>query len=279
MNIRYPIYEGVYRILTKQIDMVKIIAVHNQKGGVGKTTTTTNVGFELARKGYKVLLADLDPQATLTSALGVTDSEETVFSALQGAVDGKETRLPWIRLQENISLCPSCRKMADAEYLLQNEYGRENFLKELAARTDGGYDFVLLDCPPAVGLITVNALVAATDLIIPVQPEVASLYGLVSILDTVAVIQRKINRGLNLLGMLVTQYDRRTTLHAEILEAMRKQYGETVFSTVISRSIRVAESMSRKTDVVSYSRNSNGAADYRSLTREILSRLNMVDNK
>ena len=248
--------------------MVKIIAVHNQKGGVGKTTTTTNVGFELARKGYKVLLADLDPQATLTSALGVTDPEETVFSALQGAVDGKETRLPWIRLQENISLCPSCRKMADAEYLLQNEYGRENFLKELAARTDGGYDFVLLDCPPAVGLITVNA-----------QPEVASLYGLVSILDTVAVIQRKINRGLNLLGMLVTQYDRRTTLHAEILEAMRKQYGETVFSTVISRSIRVAESMSRKTDVVSYSRNSNGAADYRSLTREILSRLNMVDNK
>lgn len=111
--------------------MVKIIAVHNQKGGVGKTTTTTNVGFELARKGYKVLLADLDPQATLTSALGVTDPEETVFSALQGAVDGKETRLPWIRLQENISLCPSCRKMADAEYLLQNEYGRENFLKEL----------------------------------------------------------------------------------------------------------------------------------------------------
>lgn len=147
--------------------MAKIIAVHNQKGGVGKTTTTTNVGFELARKGYKVLLADLDPQATLTSALGVTDPEETVFSALQGAVDGKETRLPWIRLQENISLCPSCRKMADAEYLLQNEYGRENFLKELAARTDGGYDFVLLDCPPAVGLITVNALVAATDLIIP----------------------------------------------------------------------------------------------------------------
>ena len=187
--------------------MVKIIAVHNQKGGVGKTTTTTNVGFELARKGYKVLLADLDPQATLTSALGVTDPEETVFSALQGAVDGKETRLPWIRLQENISLCPSCRKMADAEYLLQNEYGRENFLKELAAKTDGGYDFVLLDCPPAVGLITVNALVAATDLIIPVQPEVASLYGLVSILDTVAVIQRKINRGLNLLGMLVTQYE------------------------------------------------------------------------
>ena len=118
--------------------MVKIIAVHNQKGGVGKTTTTTNVGFELARKGYKVLLADLDPQATLTSALGVTDPEETVFSALQGAVDGKETRLPWIRLQENISLCPSCRKMADAEYLLQNEYGRENFLKELAARTDEG---------------------------------------------------------------------------------------------------------------------------------------------
>lgn len=175
--------------------MVKIIAVHNQKGGVGKTTT--NVGFELARKGYKVLLADLDPQATLTSALGVTDPEETVFSALQGAVDGKETRLPWIRLQENISLCPSCRKMADAEYLLQNEYGRENFLKELAAKTDGGYDFVLLDCPPAVGLITVNALVAATDLIIPVQPEVASLYGLVSILDTVAVIQRKINRGLD----------------------------------------------------------------------------------
>lgn len=259
--------------------MGRIIAVANQKGGVGKTTTTTNVGFELARKGYKVLLADLDPQATLTSALGVTDPEETVFSALQGAVDGKETRLPWIRLQENISLCPSCRKMADAEYLLQNEYGRENFLKELAAKTDGGYDFVLLDCPPAVGLITVNALVAATDLIIPVQPEVASLYGLVSILDTVAVIQRKINRGLNLLGMLVTQYDRRTTLHAEILEAMRKQYGETVFSTVISRSIRVAESMSRKTDVVSYSRNSNGAADYRSLTREILSRLNMVDNK
>ena len=102
--------------------MVKIIAVHNQKGGVGKTTTTTNVGFELARKGYKVLLADLDPQATLTSALGVTDSEETVFSALQGAVDGKETRLPWIRLQENISLCPSCRKMADAEYLLPVSY-------------------------------------------------------------------------------------------------------------------------------------------------------------
>ena len=172
--------------------------------------------------------------------------------------------------------------MADAEYLLQNEYGRENFLKELAAKTDGGYDFVLLDCPPAVGLITVNALVAATDLIIPVQPEVASLYGLVSILDTVAVKQRKINRGLNLLGMLVTQYDRRTTLHAEILEAMRKDsIGENRVFFHGHQAVPSGwqRSMSRKTDVVSYSRNSNGAADYRSLTREILSRLNMVDNK
>ncbi len=203
--------------------MVKIIAVHNQKGGVGKTTTTTNVGFELARKGYKVLLADLDPQATLTSALGVTDPEETVFSALQGAVDGKETRLPWIRLQENISLCPSCRKMADAEYLLQNEYGREKTsLKNWLPKRMEGTILCFLTGPPAVGLITVNALCGRHRSDYTGAAGSGFLYGLVSILDTVAVIQRKINRGLNLLGMLVTQYDRRTTLHAEILEAMRK---------------------------------------------------------
>lgn len=259
--------------------MTTIIAIHNQKGGVGKTTTTINAGFELARKGYKVLLVDLDPQATLTSGLGISHPATTIFSSLQKAVEGKEIGLPYIQLNDNISLCPSEKKMVDAEYLLQNEYGRENFLKDLISRTEGGYDFILLDCPPAVGLITVNALVAATDMIVPLQPEVASLYGLLSVMETVVTVQKKINKGLKVLGMLVTQYDKRTVLHAEVLAAVRKQYGVLVFDTVISRSIKIPESMSRKVDVISYKKDCVGAGDYQSLTEEILSRLNMKKNK
>lgn len=185
----------------------------------------------------------------------------------------------WIWLQENIFLCLLCRKMVDVEYFLQNEYGRENFFKELVVKMDGGYDFVFFDCLLVVGLIMVNVFVVVIDLIILVQLEVVFLYGLVFILDMVVVIQRKINRGLNLFGMLVIQYDRRIILYVEILEVMWKQYGEMVFFMVISCFIRVVEFMSRKMDVVFYSRNSNGVVDYWFFIWEILFRLNMVDNK
>lgn len=254
---------------------MKIIAIHNEKGGVGKTTTAINVGAELAGRGFRTLLVDLDQQATLTVGLGADNSGATIFSALKDAVEGKESLLPSTIVRDNLSVVPSCKDMVNAELLLlMQEYGRENFLKDLIGRIQDEYDFVLLDCPPAVGMVTINALVAADSMIIPLQPEMASLYGLVSIMKKVSGIQKRINKDLKVLGMVVTQYDARTSLHREILKSIQKQYGGLVFDTVISRNIKIAEAMEQKTDVATYKKKSSGAVNYAALTDEILQRIN-----
>lgn len=252
-----------------------VIAIHNEKGGVGKTTTAINVGAELARQGLKTLLVDLDQQATLTTALGVGETGGTMYSALKGIIDGKESFLPCEAVRDNLYVAPSGKDMVNAEMLLMmQEYGRENYLKDLIEKVQDEYDYLLLDCPPAVGMVTVNAFVAANEIIIPLQPEMASLYGLVSIMKKVTGIQKRINKELKILGMLVTQYDGRTSLHEEVLNSIREQFGSLVFDTVINRNIKIAEAMDRKTDVVAYMKNCAGARNYMSLTKEILQRVN-----
>lgn len=254
---------------------MKVIAIHNEKGGVGKTTTAINAGAELARRGFKTLLVDLDQQATLTIGLGIRNSGSTVFSALKDAVEGKEAFLPREIIRDNLSVVPSGKEMVNAELLLfMQEYGRENFLKDLIEKIQDEYDYILLDCPPAVGMVTINALVAADAMIIPLQPEMASLYGLVSIMRKVAGIQKRINKNLKVLGMLVTQYDGRTSLHEEVLNSIKKQYEGLVFNTVVNRNIKIAEAMDRKTDIVTYMKNSSGARNYTALIDEILQRIN-----
>ncbi|MEG0890137.1 MAG: ParA family protein [Bacteroides sp.] len=253
--------------------MAKIISFLNHKGGVGKTTSAINMGAVLAEMGKRVLLIDLDPQASLTLSLGVHNCERTIYTALKETVDSDNGVLPIIPCKTNLSVVPSDRKMADAEYLLLNELGRESFLKELIAPISSNYDYIILDCPPALGLISINALVASDHIIVPVQAEILSLHGLVSIVDVIATVQKKLNKKLAIAGFLMTQYDARTGLHRRIVENMREQYENKVFESVIRRNIRISEAPLEKMDIISYDANCSGANDYIDATKELIQRV------
>lgn len=252
--------------------MAKIISFLNHKGGVGKTTSAINMGAVLAEMGKRVLLIDLDPQASLTLSLGV-DNTRSIYSALKDAVKSDKGSLPIVACKTNLDIVPSERKMADAEYLLLNELGRESFLKDLIDPVKDSYDYIILDCPPSLGLISINALAAADSIVVPVQAEVLSLHGLVSVLDVVGAIQKKLNKKLAVAGFLMTQYDNRTGLHRHIVENMRDQYGEKVFKGMIRRNIRVSEAPLEKMDIVAYDANSSGAIDYIAATKELIQRV------
>lgn len=254
------------------MDMAKIISFLNHKGGVGKTTSAINMGAVLAEMDKRVLLVDLDPQASLTLSLGISNNS-TIYTALKGAVDNDNGVLPIVAYKTNLDIVPSERKMADAEYLLLNELGRESFLKDLIAPVSGSYDYIILDCPPALGLISINALVASGHIVVPVQAEILSLHGLVSIIDIITMIQKKLNKKLEVAGFLMTQYDGRTGLHRRIVENMREQYGNKVFENVIRRNIRISEAPLEKVDIIAYDANCSGANDYINVTKELMQRV------
>ena len=245
-----------------------IYAVANQKGGVGKTTTAVNLGAAFARMGKKVLVVDLDQQANATVAFGLDKSDlPTSYEVLLGEVTLSEAALP--AGPQDVSLVPASRDLAGAVVELPKLEDPNTRLREQLGSVEEDYDIVLIDCPPALGPITVNALVASDRVIIPVQAEYLALEGLVEFLNTISLVRQQLNPSLNLGGILVTMHDERTRLAQQVESDLRDHFSETVFRTVIPRTVRVAEAPSYGIPVTDYAPSSRGSEAYLALADEV----------
>jgi len=247
--------------------MSKILAFTNQKGGVGKTTSTANIGAGLARAGHRVLLVDLDPQANLTKGLGLAEAPETVYGALLG-----EYPLKAYALRENLALVAGAPALSGFEKLKGDELDREFLLKDLLEPVRQRCDYILLDCPPALGLVTLNAYASAQALYIPLEAQLYATDGLEKVLELVGRVQRRLNPGLTVGGIFFTRHDKRKVLRRETAEQLRGQYPALVLGSVIRESIALGEAPHLGQDIFTYAPQSTGAADYRALVAEILTR-------
>lgn len=247
--------------------MTKVIAVANHKGGVGKTTSVACIGAGLARHGKRTLLIDLDAQQNLTFTLmGDKEAESSVYDSLT-----KGTPLPLVEIRDNLDLVPSSLELARAETDLSSKLMREAQLKNRIEEVAGDYDYILLDCPPSLGIVTTNALVAATELYIPLTAEALPLKGLTMLDEVVGEIRQAINPRLELGGVFITRYNNRK-LNKDVVDAISSRYGSKVFSTKIRENIALAEMPVTGMSIYDYDPTSNGAKDYEALTEEILSR-------
>jgi len=260
--------------------MAHILAFANHKGGVGKTTTTLNTGAALAAAGYRVLLIDVDPQANLTQSAGFREpARPSLYEALTNQATLADTLLhvppgPGVP-GAGYNLVPSSLDLSGAEMELSGVAGREYLLAELLAPLLPNYDFILLDCPPSLGLLTLNALTAARYLIIPLQTEYLALQGLSKLTDVLGLIQKRLNRELELLGVVATLFDRRKVLHRDVLDGITAHFGSRVFDTRIRDNIALAEAPSAGLDIYAYQPDSHGAHDYAALVGEVLTRLGL----
>ena len=259
---------------------MRVIALMNQKGGVGKTTTTVNLGAALAETGRRVCLVDLDPQAHLTINYGVEPSAD-VCSLYNILVDGSSFLEAVFKIDDNIALVPSSIDLAAAEVELVSVLGRETLLKKRLESAQHDFDFILLDCPPSLGLLTLNALAVADEVIIPMQPHFLALQGVAKLLETVQLVNRRINPKLKVSGIVLTMFDSQTKLSNEVVEELNSFIlnalgkplpwaGARIFKSKIRRNIKLAESPSFGKHIIAYEPSSNGAADYRALAREVM---------
>lgn len=250
--------------------MTKIIAICNQKGGVGKTTTVINLGYYLAHKGRNVLLIDLDPQANTTSGIGVDKKlvEKSIYDVLIRGLKLNEAMLE-INMPQ-LKLIPSNIHLTGAEIELVSFMNREHRLKHNIKDSVSEFDFVLIDCPPSLGMLTINALTLATSVLVPIQCEYYALEGLSQLLNTINLVKENLNQGLEIEGVLLTMADYRTNLTEEVINETRRFFKEKVFKTVIPRSIRLSEAPGFGKPIHLYDKNSIGAKMYLSLANEIL---------
>ena len=246
---------------------MKTIAVSNHKGGVGKTTSTINIGAGLSRNGKKVLLIDLDPQANMTHSLGISEPEFTVYGSLKGDYELKP-----VQITDNLFVIPSTLDLSGAEIELSSEVGRELLLNDLIEPLKKKFDFILIDCPPSLGLLTINALTASDEVYIPLQAEYLAMQGLTKLIEVVEKIKKKLNKKLSVGGVFITQYDQRKVLNRNVLEAIETHFQNKVFKTKIRDNVALAEAPSEQKDIFSYNANTNGAEDYMNLEKEILSK-------
>lgn len=249
--------------------MSRIISIANHKGGVGKTTAVASTGAALANRGHRVLLVDLDAQANLTASLPVSaDEGRTIYEALKER-DG----LPILKVRDNLGLVPASLDLAGVELQLSGMMSREFILKDLLEPVAKDYDFILLDCPPSLGLIAVNAFVASTDVIIPLTAEALPYKGLTMINEVLEMVRKRLNPSLRLTGIVLSRWAGRK-LNKIVEESLRYNYGAVVFDTKIRENIAIAEAPLSKEDIFTYSKDSNGAKDYEAMTEELLRRLN-----
>ena len=252
--------------------MATVIALVNQKGGVGKTTTAVNLAAFLGKKKKKVLLIDIDPQANATSGLGIDkrELEQTVYDVLIN--DTPITDVIYATNAENVDICPTNINLAGAEVELVTVISREQILKNAIAPVSDAYDYVILDCPPSLGLLTINALTASDRLIIPIQGEYYALEGLSQLMDTINIVKKKLNPELEILGVVLTMFNLRTQLSRQVKEETDKYFGGKVFKTVIPRNVRLAEAPSHGLAICDYDKNSKGARAYEALAKEVIKR-------
>ncbi|MCW5874011.1 MAG: ParA family protein [Anaerolineales bacterium] len=251
--------------------MARIYTLVNQKGGVGKTTTSINLGAYLAHFGQRVLLVDLDPQANATSCLGIDKAsvQSGTYEAIMGLRSAADSIL--VSPELKLSLLPASPALAGAEVELVNELARENKLREALTPLKDKYDYILIDCPPSLGLLTLNGMVAAQDgIIIPVQCEYLALEGLSMLLSTIERVRKALFPGLKLRGVLLTMYDNRTRLSDEVVAQVRSHFKNEAFKAVIPRNIRLAEAPSHGLPIIAYFPNSPGAEAHRELALELL---------
>lgn len=250
--------------------MAKIIAIANQKGGVGKTTTAVNLAAALAILEKKILLIDADPQANATSAVGIDVKKQKLgtYQLLEHTATTDEVILPTDT--ENLDLIPSHIDLVGTEIELVDKKNREFMLKKALENAHKKYDYVIIDCAPSLGLITLNALTAAHSLIIPIQCEYFALEGLGKLLNTIKSVQKIHNKNLDIEGLLLTMFDSRLRLSNQVVEEVQKHFGKMVFKTIIQRNIRLSEAPSFGENIIDYDATSRGAKNYLSLANEII---------
>lgn len=244
-----------------------IISLLNHKGGVGKTTSTINIGAGMVALGKKVLLIDLDPQANLTLSLGIPRQKVTIYEALRGEGD-----LDPYNVKPGMDVIVSSLDLSGAEMELINEAGREYILRELFTPFMTQYDFILIDCPPSLGLLTLNALTCSQYILIPLQTEFLALQGLAKIKQVIDKVKFRLNKNLEIGGVIATMYDSRRVLNRDVVETIIKYFGEKVFKTYIRDNVALAEAPAQRKDIFDYNAKSSGAEDYLNLCKEILVR-------
>ena len=249
--------------------MGRIITIANQKGGVGKTTTAINLSACLAEAGQHVMLVDFDPQGNASSGLGVEieEHEHTVYDLMaeEAGLDVKE-------IQPNLDVLPSDMNLAGAEIEFQEIENKETLLKRYLDQVRDDYDFILIDCPPSLNILTINALTAADTVLVPIQCEYYALEGLNQVLKTVELVRKKLNPQLELEGVVFTMYDARTNLSLQVVESVKSNLNQTIYKTIIPRNVRLAEAPSHGKSINLYDTRSTGAESYRMLAAEVISR-------
>ncbi len=255
-----------------------IISISIQKGGSGKTTTAINLAAALKQLGKSVLLVDIDPQANLSQALGVEEPTPNLYSLIKEEMDGEESDIKSAILQAGeLAFVPSSLDLASAELELVSSYGRENMLNLILNPVKNEYEFILIDCPPAIGMLTVNALVASEYVLMPLQAEFLSYKGVQSFMRSFKRIKRQLNQQLEILGFVLTKYDPRKSMNRNILAQLETDYGDKVFLTHIRTNIALAKAQEWGVDIFSYDNSSNGAYDYMQLAQELLLKLERTD--